>query len=309
MSKNQRIDQSTLDSFKSVLRKTFSPDRNEILDLLKDIERYPIIKLDNVVEKIDTERTYRVDGEGGDEIGRIKDIGRTCVLHPFFPKSVYYYKIPLEKENIQVSFFIDLSKRSGKVLFKYNKKGAPLNANAGIIPLLIKVDMDDPEKRIYLDIDNELVNRKMSANSIYTISLGLISIISAEYGVNMDKIIGAISNIVFLLLGDLHINNYYPFESGVNKRGEGGEVIFLNKFPHKAATHSETLETEDKRAPHQRRGTWWTMRADRYKTHPNYLKECANYRQASWIGPKEFKMKGKTYKIVLPKDESLIIAE
>lgn len=50
--------------------------------------------------------------------------------------------------------------------------------------------------------------------------------------------------------------------------------------------------------PHHRRGFFKTLRAERFKGHPLYMKEKAIYVRPTWIGDKEKVVDGNVYTIL-----------
>ena len=309
MKEVKRANDFIFESVKETIRKVGAFDRKEIFELIKDIKRYPTIRLDNMHEKLLKEQKDIGDSEMLIVNKNRSLVGRMCFVKPFFNKSVYYYKIPLyinEPGTMNISFFVDLENEKGIILFNYtDDEKIRKDFASGIISIKVsKADYDkDINSKVISVIEEDYVKGSCFHNSD-----SLIYTIAVANNITYNELLNAMVMPIMLYLGDLHINNYYPFETGVNKRGEGGEVIFLNRIPYHPGSKNAKL-AENEKSPHMRRGYWWTMRADRYKSHPHYQRENANYKQASWIGPEQFNWQGKSYKIVLPKDESLVIAE
>ena len=130
-------------------------------------------------------------------------------------------------------------------------------------------------------------------------------------------------NMLIEQLGVLHVNDYYSFEvrpkgikakkgGGITakrkakaKQKQGSKIIFLNKVnPNWIGRDDNGNEVPVEREGHRRRGTRWTMKADKYRHHHNYLKPKANYRKSSWVGPENFEYEGNRYKILLQEKEN-----
>lgn len=116
-------------------------------------------------------------------------------------------------------------------------------------------------------------------------------------------------------LADLHLNDYYPFSvepvkgSSHKSRGKGQRpsnvrrIIYLNRQIRdydRDRSPGQKDNLAQKRSGHARRGSWWTMRALRFKNHPNFGKEKVNYRKAAWVGDEVTEYQGNVYRILLP---------
>lgn len=81
----------------------------------------------------------------------------------------------------------------------------------------------------------------------------------------------------------------------------GPRLLYLDKLPTSGSNEGVT-ETEegDVRVmrPHQRRGYWVTLRADRFRDHPKYMVKNGVYRKPCWIGPKEAVVNGNVYRVL-----------
>lgn len=76
---------------------------------------------------------------------------------------------------------------------------------------------------------------------------------------------------------------------------QGASVIYLDRLP---STGGEATGEGSEKRPHQRRGTWVTLRAERYRYHPKYQVEKGVYRKPAWVGPKEAIVEGNIYTIL-----------
>lgn len=307
-----RPDQVIYESVKTFIRLSGAADKKEIINIIEDIKKYPLIRMDNVIDKVSGDMESITEKEGKDKsmdyINKAFTIGKMCLYRPFFPKSNYYYFVPLfvDSTGVEVILHIDLDKMNGYLLFKIvGLDGAAEKQSAGIMPIII-----NPETEMNETFPNEAVlvpdinQMRIGHRGAYNLSLTMLNYHTKKGEISLDSIVSTVTGTVMIALGDLHTNNYYPFQVGGNKRGEGGEVIYLNKFPcHPSKANQPTGDTKE---PHRRRGYWWTMKDERYRNHRNYQKENANYKPATWIGPKEFKHQGKTYKILFQKDDSMI---
>lgn len=79
------------------------------------------------------------------------------------------------------------------------------------------------------------------------------------------------------------------------QRVVGPSILYLNRLP--GGGGESAGECAEKR-PHQRRGTWVTLRAERYRFHPKYQVEKGVYRKPAWVGPKEAIVEGNIYTIL-----------
>lgn len=86
-------------------------------------------------------------------------------------------------------------------------------------------------------------------------------------------------------------------ENQINKVA-GPRLIYLNRLPTEADKDPENIGTGSPKAAHQRRGTWVTLRAERYKNHPLYQVEKAIYRKPAWIGDRSTIVHGATYTVL-----------
>ena len=121
MKEVKRADDFIFESVKETIRKVGAFDRKEIFELIKDIKRYPTIRLDNMHEKLLKEQKDIGDSEMLIVNKNRSLVGRMCFVKPFFNKSVYYYKIPLyinEPGTMNISFFVDLENEKGIILLK-----------------------------------------------------------------------------------------------------------------------------------------------------------------------------------------------
>ncbi len=296
-----------IEAVKTSIRKKAIPFRKEIFNTIKDIEKYPIVLIKNLADKIEDELHGKTNEERIIETKHRRMIGFTCLTHPFFNKLVYHYSIPPYMDSpvrIEISLYINIETMKGIMLFNYmNDKKVVSDMSAGILPIIVN-QLEDGKITITVGDISQPLHMKMA----YQSSLSMLTTVAVANGIEARSLIASMTGAIHVLLGDLHVNNYYPFSTGINRRGEGGEIIYLNRIPTKTSSHTgESVENE--KAPHMRRGYWWTMRSERYKSHPNYQIENANYRQAAWVGPEQFNYKGKTYKILIPKDEMFSAGE
>lgn len=321
MKEVKRVDQELIDLVTIFLRKHGCIDKKEKINIMKEMAKYPLIRMDNVIDKVGDELGDIILTVGNkaadDKTEKVYSVGKICLYKPFFRKSNYYYNIPLYnkdlkdkcKASILAVLHIDLDSKRGHILFKFNGiKNKTIEACSGILPIVVMEETSD-YRDVSIDIDRSLI--KSNSNFAYDASVVLLNHYVNAMGIGtseLSRIVSMMIGMVMMGLGDLHVNNYYPFETGVNRRGEGGEVIFLNRIPSNPSNKKAERE-ENEKTPHMRRGYWWTMRNERYKSHPHYQKENANYRQASWVGPGQFNWQGKTYKIILPKDDALTASE
>ena len=105
-----------------------------------------------------------------------------------------------------------------------------------------------------------------------------------------------------LSLGKMHICDYYPFVASreADKKRKPGKqkanpVLDPNKtmvrFIRKNVAEAHMVDDSEEKGtvrPHSRRGTWVTLRAERYKNHPMYQVENGVYRRESWPGCEPF---------------------
>lgn len=78
---------------------------------------------------------------------------------------------------------------------------------------------------------------------------------------------------------------------------QGPKMIYLDALP---SAKSLTMEGETGREqrPHQRRGTWVTLRAERFRYHPKFQVEKGVYRKPTWVGDREAIVDGNIYTIL-----------
>lgn len=78
----------------------------------------------------------------------------------------------------------------------------------------------------------------------------------------------------------------------------GPRIIYLDSLPTEANNKKDLGGVGLPKAPHQRRGSWCTLRAERYKNHPLYQVEKAIYRKPAWIGDRTRIVHGATYTVI-----------
>lgn len=78
----------------------------------------------------------------------------------------------------------------------------------------------------------------------------------------------------------------------------GPRIIYLDKLPNVIDNNPENVGMGSPKAAHQRRGTWVTLRAERYKNHPLYQVEKGIYRKPAWVGDRSTIVHGATYTVV-----------
>lgn len=122
---------------------------------------------------------------------------------------------------------------------------------------------------------------------------------------------GMLSNIYFFCLFNEQKDRYAisrtenkkPYADKNTNKGKitkvlGPRVIYLDKLPDVSDKDVESIGTGSPKAPHQRRGSWCTLRAERYKNHPLYQVEKAIYRKPAWIGDRSRIVHGATYTVI-----------
>lgn len=78
----------------------------------------------------------------------------------------------------------------------------------------------------------------------------------------------------------------------------GPRIIYLDKLPTHSDEGSINLNESRTVAAHQRRGTYVTLRAERYRNHPLYQIEKAIYRKPAWVGDRSTIVNGATYTVI-----------
>lgn len=78
---------------------------------------------------------------------------------------------------------------------------------------------------------------------------------------------------------------------------QGPSIIYLNRLPSTGIVSDGNVDGGEKRA-HQRRGTWKTLRAERYRNHPKFMVEKGVYVKPAWVGPREAIVEGNIYTIL-----------
>lgn len=78
----------------------------------------------------------------------------------------------------------------------------------------------------------------------------------------------------------------------------GPRIIYLAKLPSVGDSENGGNGGVREMTPHQRRGYWITLKAERFKYHPKYMVENGVYRKPAWVGPKEAIVEGNIYTIL-----------
>lgn len=89
-----------------------------------------------------------------------------------------------------------------------------------------------------------------------------------------------------------------PTPKEILRSSQGPRVIYLDALPTQKGNNCNTSDSVREHRPHHRRGTWITLRAERFKYHPKYMVKNGVYRKPTWVGPREAIVNGNIYTVI-----------
>lgn len=228
------------------------------------------------------EMVYFTKMSGPEKITRANSIGSN---------GHYYCKIVIKDENTAEFQYTDDPQYLISTTVVLNEKGAP-GFNNPIIRINANIPAEEQKRLMPLLADLHFKKpRGDNENKAYVPHL-LLTMVPCWVMFNdqLDRYSISVSK------------NKKPKLSN-NREGEiakvaGPRIIYLDKLPETTDKDPESSSTGLTVAPHQRRGTWVTLRAERFKNHPLFQVEKGIYRKPAWVGDRTRIVHGATYTVI-----------